>query len=307
LTPSYESGRRRAAQVFTTLAADWPTTARRSESSRSMALWEKACPPLTSFNSPSDVVDAINRSADSNRSCALLGELLVLAGEDAVADGAVLQAVITGLRASIARRWAKPGAEGPWQSQNELAVDVFSAAWEAIEAHASQRYPRLAAVIVRFVEGALRRTHTRWTRQRPKPVLRPRREPSQLAIGAAFSSEQQAARLISEAQNTGVITAILTRIGVYGYTAAATGRDLGLAAGSLTRKLRLARDALHPWINTVQVTDPFVSKSVEVALEVLEPELGRRAPQQLHLSRDKARSNYPDVGTCHPVARAVAT
>ena len=243
-----------------------------------MAVWKQASPLLASFISPSDVIDAINRSGDSNRSCALLGELLILAGEDAVAARAVLQAVIPGLRASVARRWAKTGADGPWQSQDELAVDALSAAWEAIQAHAGQRHPRPAAVIVRFVEGALRRTHTRWTHRQSKPVLPPRGEPSQSAIDAAFSSEQHAARLIFEAQNTGVITAIeatiLTRIGVYGYTAAATERDLGLAAGSMTRRLRRARDALHAWLNTLPVTDRFVSKSVKVALEAPEPELG---------------------------------
>jgi hypothetical protein len=311
LTPANAPGRGTAAQVFATLAADWPTTARRSEASRSMAVWQQACPPLASFNSPGDVVDAINRSGDSNRSCAPLGELLVLAGEDPMAARAVLQAVIPGPRASVARRWAKTAAEGPWQSQNELAIDALSAAWEAIQAHAGQQHPRPAAVIVRVVEGALRHTHTRWTHRQSKPVLPPRGEPSQSAIDAAFSPEQHAARLIFEAQNTGVITAIeatiLTRIGVYGCTAAATERDLGLGAGSMTRSLRRARDALHAWLNTLPVADRFVSKSVKVALEAPEPKLGKQAPQQLRLSCDKARSIHPDIRICQAVARAVTT
>jgi DNA-directed RNA polymerase specialized sigma24 family protein len=263
------------------LTSDWQTTDRHRIAGRTMAVWRQESPLLGSFTSPAEVVDAINRSGDPNRSCALLGELLVVALKDPIAARAVLQAVIPGLLAAVDKRWSKAAGHGPWQSQQELVADALSAAWEAIHAHAGEQHLRPAAIIVRLVEGSLRRAHIRWTRHRGDPLPARPAEPSQSAMDAAYSTEQQAARLVSEAQSSGAINGIeatlLTRVGIYGYTVAQTERDLAMTPGSAPRALRRARHALRTWLRTPPAIDDLAS-SIEHSLILREP--GSSTPRQ---------------------------
>jgi DNA-directed RNA polymerase specialized sigma24 family protein len=294
--------------ALATLAADWPITTGGGATHRTMAAWGQASLLLASFASPADVVDAINQPGDSTKSCALLSELLTLASQDRIAARAVLQAVIPGLRAAIGKRWSKATDRGPWQSEDELAADALSAAWIAIHAHAGQRHPRPAAIIIRFVEGSLRRQHTRWTRTRYLPTLPAQRaEPSQSAIDAAFSREHQAARLVSDSQQSGAISAIegalVANIGIYGHTLNQTAHDLRMPTGAARRSLERARHALRTRLGDPPAVDCFVWGQ-QVGPGNNRPEQVDRTPQQLRLPCSTGPSGCLDLDRRQPVTTA---
>lgn len=290
--------------VFAALTLDWHSIARRPLARRAMASWAKTAPALQCFASPAELVAAINQAGHPTRSHQLLSELLFLASEDPLAARAVLQAVTPGLRAVVHKRWPKTGGSGPWRSEHELAADSVAAGWEAVHVHGGQLHHRPAAIIIRRVESSLRQAQRRWTRHAASTPDLPDHpiEPSQSALDAAFSIDEQVARLIAEAVRSGVINPIeallVTAVGLLGHTVTETERHLGMAPGSARHRLRHARQALRTWIGTPPVLDCFAS-SIEFSLAAL-PEPHRcpvsRPAQQLQLLRDERPSTYHDVG-----------
>lgn len=140
---------------FTPLDRDRNNLAARPPARRVMTAWAERIPSLASYDSPAGVVADIGRMGDPDRSCRLLAHLLVLAGDDALAARAVLQALTPGLRRAASRRWRTAAGKGPWPSYDDIAADTITAAWEAIHARAGERYEYPARVIVRFAEGRL--------------------------------------------------------------------------------------------------------------------------------------------------------
>lgn len=294
--------------VFAALTLDWHAIARRPLARRAMASWAKTAPTLQYFASPAELVAVINQAGHRSRSHYLLSELLFLAPRDPFAARAVLQAVTPGLRAVVHKRWSKTGGNGPWRSQHELAADALAAGWEAVHVHGGQRHHKPAAIIIRRVESSLRQAQSRWTREAAgTPDLHHHSiEPSQSALDAAFSIDEQAARLIAEAVRSGVINPIeavlLTAVGVHERTVTETERDLGMAPGSARRNLRHARQALRTWIGTPPAFDSFAS-SPKFALAIQEPRACRTSalPQQLQLLGAERPPAYQGVGRSQTV------
>jgi DNA-directed RNA polymerase specialized sigma24 family protein len=209
---------------------------------------------LAGFASPAELVAEINRAGHPARSWALLAELLVIAQTDRSAGRAVLQAVTPGIQHATTVRWRRAvTTAGPWRTVDEIATDAISAAWEAIHAHSGRHEARPAQVIVRHVERALRRTHSRWIRESKtiKALGTLVGELSATSVAAEIP-EERAAALIGEAVRCGVIdpvsAALLTATGVLGYPATEAARILALPYRALDRRLRTARRLVRTWL-----------------------------------------------------------
>jgi hypothetical protein len=201
-------GRDGSPVVFAQLEREWTAVAADMSSFRSLRAWAVAVPALDGFASLAELVAMVSRMGDQDRSCRLLADLLVIADGDELATRAVLQAVVPGLRQAARRRWPLQTAGGPWGSADDLAAEAVFAGWAAIRLHAGQRHDRLAAVIVRAVEGRLRRTHAAWRKEaaRSAALLPGRVEPSQSGQDAARSVEGQAAAIITGAVRAAHLT-----------------------------------------------------------------------------------------------------
>jgi len=138
---------------FAALTIEWTNQATTPAARQAIRAWAATFPALASFDTPAELVAAINRLGDPARSCVLLSDLLVAAGDDDLAARAVLQAVLPGLRRAARRRSRHPTAVGPWSRAEDVAADAVSAGWEAIRANAGARHHRPAAVIVGSVQG----------------------------------------------------------------------------------------------------------------------------------------------------------
>jgi excisionase family DNA binding protein len=253
--------------VFAQLDREWTAVAAHMSSFRSLRAWAVAVPALDGFASPAELVATVSRMGDPDRSCRLLADLLVIADGDELATRAVLQAVVPGLRQAARRRWRLQTAGGPWRSADDLAAESVSAAWAAIRLHAGQRHDRPAAVIVRAVEGRLRRTQAAWRKEAARSaVLRPGRdEPSHSGPDAAGSVEGQAAALIAGAVRAGVLDRTEARLvfatGVLGCSVVDAARTTGLEGDGAYRSVARARGALRAWLGDGRTADGLVASS----------------------------------------------
>ena len=231
---------------FAALTLDWQAISGRQPARRAIAAWAEAAPVLAGFATPAELIHEINRAGRPARSCALLAELGVLARSARLAGRAVLQAVMPGIRHATSVRWRKAATAGPWRNFDEIAGDAISAAWSAIHAHAGQHHPRPAQLIIRHVEGALRRTHGRWISETAvrNPLYDTGGDPSETHV-VAQSPEEQAPTVIGEAVRSEAIdplgTAVLTMTGVLGYSISEVARTLELPYPTVDPRLRRAR------------------------------------------------------------------
>jgi DNA-directed RNA polymerase specialized sigma24 family protein len=292
---------------FAALTLEWQATGTRIDARRVITTWSERVPAFAVFPSPVELIDAINQPGDPVRSCTLLANLLVIAGADRWAVRAVLQAVTPGVREAATARWRKATVAGPWRTVDEIGADALSAAWDAIHAHAGRFHARPARVIVRHVEQALRRTHTRWARD--SEVIRSlesaRNDTSEVAVGVQ-TPEDQAAALIDEAFGCDVIDplaiALLTMTGVLGYPTAEVARTLALPYGDVHRRLRRARRAMRIWLdypaegNVQPPANRQTSGRSRRRCEV------RGSPRQLQLRLDNDRQDGPIEARPLPIA-----
>jgi DNA-directed RNA polymerase specialized sigma24 family protein len=256
-TPDAIDGMRERLQgvdPFAALLLEWQLTAQRPDTRKAITAWSARAPALAGFASPAELVATINHPGDPARSCALLAELLVVAGMDRSAERAVLQAVTPGIRHAAAARWHKAMAAGPWRTIDEIATDAVTAAWTAIHAHAGHFHGRPARLIVGHVEGALRRDHARWIRDSEATLsLEISSGDASVTLVALQSPEGQASSLLKEALRCGVIdplaAQLLTVTGVLGYPTTEAARMLALPYGEADRRRRRARRALRTWFD----------------------------------------------------------
>jgi excisionase family DNA binding protein len=240
--------------ICASLTAEWTTIAGRPAARRTCQSWGQQCPALGEFGSPAELVATIGRLGDPVTSCALLSDLLVLAAGDRLAGRAVLQAVLPGLRQVARRRWQRALPGGPWCSQHDVLVDSVGAGWHMITIHSGRRHDRPAAVIVRGVEGQLRRAHDRW-RIESCHTLALSHTVDELCdpdADPALSPEARAVDCIAAAVLAGILTrteaAILIMSGVLGYPAVGAARALDLPPGHAHRSLLQARATLRRWL-----------------------------------------------------------
>jgi DNA-directed RNA polymerase specialized sigma24 family protein len=252
------SQRHKGVDLFAALILEWQGTAERLAARRAATRWAEQSPLLAGYRSPAQIVAAIHQAGDPDRSCRLLSELLAIAAGDDLAARAVLGAIVPGLRRAVRRRWSNAATRGPWQSEQDLAADALGAAWEAIHRHRGQRHPRPAAVIIRHVEGTLRRDHRRWCRHAVAivPLAETLASEVSLSEGQARTPEEQSVTLIAEAARAGVIdptdAALLLAVGVGGQATTQAGITLGITGRAAARRLRRARSAIQhrgeiPW------------------------------------------------------------
>ena len=247
-------GRDGSPVVFAQLDREWTAMAADMSSFSSLRAWAVAVPALDGFASLAELVATVSRMGDPDRSCRLLADLLVIADGDELATRAVLQAVVPGLRQATRRRWRQQTAGGPWGSADDLAAEAVSAGWATIRLHAGRRHDRPAAVIVRAVEGRLRRTHAAWRKEaaRSAALLPGRVEPSQSGQDAARSVEGQAAAIITGAVRAGALDRTEARLvfatGVLGCSVADAARIMGLEGAWVYRSLTRARETLRAWL-----------------------------------------------------------
>jgi excisionase family DNA binding protein len=240
--------------ICASLTAEWTTMASRPAAFRTCRSWGQRCPALGGFGSPAELVATIGPLGDPVTSCALLSDLLVLAAEDRLAGRAVLQAVLPGLRQAARRRWRRALPGGPWCSQHDVLVDSVGAGWHIITIHGGRRHDRPAAVIVRGVEGQLRRAHDRW-RVESCHTLALSHVVDELCdpdADPALSPEAEAVDCIAAAVPAGILTrteaAILIMSGVLGYPVVGAARALELPVGHAQRSLLQARATLRRWL-----------------------------------------------------------
>jgi hypothetical protein len=237
---------------YTALTAEWIATAGGHSARQEIRSWAAFAPRLAGFATPAELVAAIGQPGHADRSCALLADLLRLAGDDRLAGRAVLQAVLPGLRAAASRRWYLSSPSGPWSSPHGIATDAISVGWEAILRHGGQHHARPAAVLIRDVEGRLRRIHRRWHSETARTdELTDRAVELDLLPAEAHTPEHHATTLIADALSSGVIDSqgavLLVSVGVLGYSVAETERHLRTTPGSAYRHLNKARTALRTW------------------------------------------------------------
>jgi excisionase family DNA binding protein len=235
--------------VWSSLEREWASAGARRSAERSLQAWAASAPALASFVSPAAVVAIIGQAGDEERSCALLCDLLFVAGGDELGALAVLRAVLPGVRRAAARRWRIGRDGGAWRSREEVDGDAVAAAWEAIHRHAGERHDRPARVIVRRVERCLRTKHDAHRRimERTVPL---HAEP---AVGTVegrddwTSAESVALTLVGAVQGgclDRLSAALLFAVAVLGWNVSDAGRLLGLDRGAAYRSLRDARGAL---------------------------------------------------------------
>jgi excisionase family DNA binding protein len=171
-SPSHNAPQR-CTDAWGALEHDWLRLATRPEARERMNGWKRMVPELNDFDSPADLLETIARPGSPERSCSLLGGLLVAARDDAFAAHTVLVALIPGLLIAAGRRWRTARHDGPWANRTEVDIDAISAAWEAINIHAGQRHERPARLIIRRVERHLRTIQTAYHRHLIRSIQRP--------------------------------------------------------------------------------------------------------------------------------------
>jgi excisionase family DNA binding protein len=235
--------------VWSSLEREWTKAGAGRSAERSLDAWAASAPALTGYASPAAVVAIIGRVGDPERSCALLSDLLFVAGRNDLAALAVLRAILPGVRRAAGRRWRTGRDGGAWRSREEIDGDAVAAAWEAIHRHAGERHDRPARVIVRRVERCLRTTHDAHRRaiERSVPLL------SEPAVGAVegcddwMSTESVALTLVDAVQSgylDRLTAALLFAVAVLGWNLSDAGRLLGLNRGAVYRCLSDARRVL---------------------------------------------------------------
>jgi excisionase family DNA binding protein len=243
-----------ASDIYASIHGEWAAIANHPAARRTSQVWAQHSPALSVFASPAELVAAIGQLGDPVRSCALLSDLLFLAADDALAARAVLQALLPGLRRAAHHRWRRAQPVGPWRCERDAADDALSGGWEAITALAGQRYSRPAAIILRGVEGRLRRIHVSWQREasRTTTLTDGVVEPYHFELQMAGSPELQATAVIADALDASVLddreAAILFVCGVIGEPVSHMEPTLGLAPGAGYRALARAREALRDWL-----------------------------------------------------------
>jgi len=236
--------------VYSALGAQWGTIAARRAARDAMRGWAERHPTLAGFASPADLVALISQMGHPDRSCALLAELLVVAGDDDLAGRAVLQAILPGLRRCAHRSSRRPAGARPWNSPDEIAADTIAYAWEAIHAHAGQHHTRPARVLIDAVEARLRADQRGWLRHTAHTTDLPAEPgaPSTDADGAGCP-EEQAAETIMAAAHAGIIdrtqAVMLYSVGVLGYPINQASRHAGLDPSAGYRTLTRARAVLR--------------------------------------------------------------
>jgi excisionase family DNA binding protein len=170
---SLQAAPQRRTDAWRALEHDWLRLATRPESHERMDGWKRMVPELNDFDSPADLLETIARPGSPERSCSLLGGLLVAARNDAFAAHTVLVALIPGLLIAAGRRWRTARHDGPWANRTEVDIDAISAAWEAINIHAGERHELPARLIIRRVERYLRTIQTAYHRHLIRSVQRP--------------------------------------------------------------------------------------------------------------------------------------
>lgn len=290
------SQRPQSVDPFTALTLDWQAAHHRADTRNAITRWNERDAALVGFSSPAELVAAINQPGDPDHSCRLLGDLLAIAANDHLATRVVLQAILPGLRRAVRHRWTKAAARGPWPTEDDLAVDALSAAWDAIGRHAGDRHHRPAAVIIRHVEGQLRREHRRWWRETVTNLPLSETLAAQLPATSGYepvTPEEQAINIIADAAHSGVIdhsdAALLLAVGVAGHTTTHAATVLGITAPAAARRLRRARTTIAaPHRNSGQATGDPESDSPP-------------APSSIAAGKENPSSTKASVTTFQPI------
>jgi excisionase family DNA binding protein len=258
----------RPVNVLATINAHWLRAAQSPGGQDPIAVWRRRCPRFDDYHSAAEVVATINQHGYPDRSCALLADLLMVADGDPFAQLAVLQALLPGLRRVVRQRWRTAAGGGPWPSQEDLAADAVSAAFEAISHRAGQTHTRPARLILRRVERRLRTIHDAHRRDITRAV--PLTPHSEIAAVGDHAEEEHFATELRRAVHAGRLdpatAALAFRIAVLGEPAAAAGRQDCLDLEQTRNNLRHVLDVLAGATRADQPTDrsrPAVTTSTE--------------------------------------------
>jgi excisionase family DNA binding protein len=289
-----------AVDVYASLHAEWAAIANRPAAVRACRAWGHRCPQLVPFASPHDLVAAIGCLGDPIRSCALLSELLFLAADDTLAARAVLQTVLPGLRRAARERWRRAQPGGPWRNEQDVAHDALSAGWEAITSWAGHRHPRPAALIVRGVEGRLRRIYQAWHREAFRTTAITDSVPEPWLFGNLVRNpESEATALIAEAQAARVLdhrdAALLFACGVTGVPVSRAEQTIGLGPGVGHRLLAQSQKALRAWLTGDDVHQFTPSRPVQPVHDTSCRPLADRTPARF------ADDNTPEDPSMTPL------
>lgn len=131
---------------FRSLDLDWQHLGRSVEARMAARRWRASEPSLAGFDSPADVVAACQRRGDPRSTNDLLGALLRLAADCAVARRALLQAVLPTLADRARRR--RPDAGVVWDGVEEQCAELVALTLERIAevAGTSPEWPSHAIV-----------------------------------------------------------------------------------------------------------------------------------------------------------------
>ena len=269
---------------WASLGRDWERRASRIVASSRILEWADCSPRLVGFDSVVDLTAAIASLGNPKRSCALLADLLVIAGRDQFAREAVLIAVIPGLRGAARRRWTTARRGGPWQERFELDVDTITMAWHSINQYAGQRHVRPARLIVRRVERGLRTVHDAYRRHQNH--LSPLGN-TQLDI-VEYNPPVGTAALINEAVRAGRLNhhegTLAYLVAIEGRSPSTVSRQFGLTRHQAQSALRRAAAALG------------------LPLEASPPEPVRRRPSPRHIRSEEDFPMLPLLLTVNQAA-----
>jgi hypothetical protein len=219
--------------LFRELQQEWTSTASSRAARSALDRWSTDEEVFTGFVSPMEVVAAIQRRGDPERSRVLLAALLRQA-DDALATRAVLQAILPGLSKMP---WAGSNLVGDgrrWVNLRDVDADLVACAWEEIHRRAGQTHSHPAKVLIGAVHRRLRtwrEAHERcaarsttfdWELHAPGVDLEWARPPA----------ERLAARLVTAVAGGAISTEqarLIFATAVAGLPAAEVGRREGLA------------------------------------------------------------------------------
>jgi excisionase family DNA binding protein len=227
---------------------DWARRASPPGAHQHLAAWKLAAPQLDPFASPAEILDAVGRPGHPDQSCRLLSGLLLAAHHDALAVHAVLVALIPGLRVAAGRRWQTARGDGPWTSRDELDTDTISAAWQAIVAHAGERHPRPARLIIRAAERHLRTSHDAYHRRSARTLPQGNlNNATTMSLADLAGAEPLALALVESAKSGRLDLAsfdIAYRVALLDEDPSSAGSRHGLDRRQTRATLRSALDAL---------------------------------------------------------------
>ena len=234
--------------AFASIAAEWLAVANSHRARSAIMKWAQRRPSLGEYHSPADVVAAINQPGHADRSCALLSDVLLVAADDPLAQLAVMEALLPGLRATVRQRWKTARLNGPWQTQADLAAEAASAAWEAIRHHAGSDTPRPARLIIRRVERRLRTLHDAHRRDADHAVPHWDIDPAAALVQETSEDERHVAATLRQAVQSGELDARSARqafqIGVLGEPPRTARHRAGLSTAQSQRSLHHALEVL---------------------------------------------------------------